>query len=222
MTLASGAPVHTATVLETMDSGGYTYVRVEEGGEVYWAAAPASEVAVGDRVSFTEQMMMANFTSRTLGRTFEELMFVGGLSGGTAAPGTQGVQAVAPAPVPGVQEVQEVAPALVAEAVSEPIEKAEGGYTVADVFARKEALKGKTVRVRGKVVKVSRNIMGLNWIHLQDGSGEEGSDRLIFRSPTGIADVGSVVTAEGTVDTDKDFGFGYQYAVLVDDSTFTQ
>ena len=200
---ALGAPVHSATVLETMDGGGYTYVKLDEGGVVYWAAAPATRVAVGDQVSFTEQMRMVNFTSQSLNRTFEELMFVSGLSGSS---GHARAQATAP--------VEAIA--------SEPIEKAEGGYTIAEVIARKEELKGTTVRVRGKVVKVSRNIMGLNWVHLQDGSGADGGDRLIFRSKTDVADVGSVVIAEGTLDTDKDFGFGYQYAVLVDDSTFSQ
>ena len=207
MTAAVGAPIHTATVLETMDSGGYTYVKVDEEGAVYWAAAPATEVSVGDRVTFTEQMKMVDFTSRTLGRTFEELMFVGGLGGGSAASGAQAAQAAT---------LPDEAAVLV------PIAKAQGGYTIAEVFAGKDDLKGKTVRVRGKVVKVSRNIMGLNWVHLQDGSGADGTDRLIFRSATNTVDIGTVVTAEGTLDTDKDFGYAYRYAVLVDDSSFSQ
>lgn len=192
-------PVHTATVIETMDSGGYTYVKVDEDGQVYWAAAPAAPISVGDRASFTEQMNMVNFTSSTLNRTFDRLMFVSGLSGGTA---TAGLKAPTPSDMA-------------------PVEKAEGGYTIAEVFAHKDELKGKTVKVRGRVVKVSRNIMGLNWVHLEDGSGEEGTSHLVFRSPVGIADLGSVVTAEGIVDTDKDFGYGYTYEVLVNDATFS-
>jgi hypothetical protein len=197
--------MHSATVLETMDGGGYTYVKVDEDGAVYWAAAPAAQVAVGDQVNFSEQMMMKNFSSPSLNRTFDELMFVGGLSGGSTT-------AAAPA----------IATSPVATAPIEPMEKAEGGYTIAEVFAGKQDLKGQTIRVRGKVVKVSPNIMGLNWIHLQDGTGAAGSDQLIFRSETEIADLGAIVTAEGTVDTDKDFGFGYQYSVLVDDASFSQ
>lgn len=202
---AFGGPMHSATVLETMDGGGYTYVKVDEDGAVYWAAAPAAQIAVGDQVDFSEQMMMQNFTSRSLNRTFDEIMFIGGLNGGSGAP-------AAPA----------IAATPVATAPMEPMEKAEGGYTIAEVFAGKQDLKGKTVRVRGKVVKVSPDIMGLNWVHLQDGTGAAGSDRLIFRSATEIAGIGEIVTAEGTVDTDKDFGFGYQYSVLVDDASFAQ
>jgi len=145
---------------------------------------------------------MVNYTSSTLNRTCDRLMFVSGLSGSTAAAGLK-------------------APTLPTPADRAPVEKAEGGYTIAEVFAHKDELKGKTVKVRGRVVKVSRNIMGLNWIHLEDGSGEEGTSHLVFRSPVGIADLGSVVTAEGIVDTDKDFGYGYTYEVLVNDATFS-
>jgi len=209
MAAAAGAQAHTATVVETMDSGGYTYVKVDEDGAVYWAAAPASQVSVGDSVSFSEQMKMENFTSRTLDRTFDELMFVGALKTGSTASGT-----------PAIAPLAATTPA--AATVLEPIAKAQDGYTIAEVFAAKDELKGKAIKVRGKVVKVSSNIMGLNWVHLQDGSGEGGTDRLIFRSAANTADVGAVVTAEGTLDTDKDFGYGYRYSALVDDSTFSE
>ena len=205
ITPAFGGPMHSATVLETMDSGGYTYVKLEENGTEYWAAAPVAQVSVGDQVNFSEQMKMQNFTSRSLNRTFDEIFFVGSLTGGSVASAAPAIPETPDATAPG-----------------EPMDKAEGGYTIAEVFADKQQLKGETVRVRGKVVKVSTGIMGLNWVHLQDGTGAEGSDRLIFRSPTEIAEVGSVVTAEGTVDTDKDFGYGYQYSVLIENANFSR
>ncbi|MCU7940953.1 MAG: hypothetical protein KZQ64_12410 [gamma proteobacterium symbiont of Bathyaustriella thionipta] len=94
--------------------------------------------------------------------------------------------------------------------------------TIAEIFANKSALKGKMVRVKGKVVKVSRNIMKRNWIHITDGTGEKGSDKIIFRSKTQTAAVDSEVIAQGVVDTDLDFGYGYTYSVLVEDATFSQ
>lgn len=193
---------HSGTVVETMDSGGYTYMKIEDGGATYWTAAPATKVAVGDRVSFIEQMRMSGFTSKTLHRTFEELMFVSEVSGGAAS-------AAAPAPA------EPAAP-------MEPVAKAEGGYTIAEIYARKAELKGRSVKVRGRVVKVSRGIMAHNWIHLEDGSGAGDQGHLVFRSPTGLAEVGTVVTAEGTLDTDRDFGFSYQYPLLVEDATFSE
>ena len=59
----------------------------------------------------------------------------------------------------------------------EAVAKADGGYTVAEIHAQAEALSGKPVRVRGQVVKFTANIMGTNWIHLQDGTGEGSHER---------------------------------------------
>jgi len=200
LAVAYGQGGHFGTVLETMNSGGYTYIKVDEGGVVYWAAAPEAKVAVGDNVSFTEQMKMEHFSSSTLNRTFDQIMFVNELKTSTMGSSS--------------------APDAVESA--ESIAKADGGYTVEEIYARKEELKGKTVKVRGKVVKVSQNIMGNNWVHLQDGTGAAGSNKIIFRSETEFADVGTVTTAEGTLDTDKDFGYGYRYQVLVERSTFSK
>lgn len=94
--------------------------------------------------------------------------------------------------------------------------------TIADIFASKDTITGKVVQVKGKVVKVSRNIMKLNWIHIKDGTGEVGSDKLIFRSTTKPPAVGADVIAQGKVATDLDFGYGYKYSILVDDARFTQ
>jgi len=94
--------------------------------------------------------------------------------------------------------------------------------TIAEIFANKASLKGKVVQVKGKVVKVSHNIMKRTWVHIMDGTGEKGSDKIIFRSKAGDAKVGSEVIAQGTVDTDLDFGYGYTYSILVEDSTFSQ
>ncbi|GGZ14707.1 MULTISPECIES: NrfJ [Shewanella] len=69
--------VHEGTVLDTMDSGGYTYVQVKEGDNTFWAAGPQVKVDKGDKVQVVEQMWMTNFTSKTLKRTFDKLMFVG-------------------------------------------------------------------------------------------------------------------------------------------------
>ena len=103
------------------------------------------------------------------------------------------------------------------------IAKAEGGKTVAEVYGEKAALTGQPVTVRGKVVKTNAAIMGKNWVHVRDGSGEEGSNDLTVTTATGAAlpNVGDVVVVVGTVAVDKDFGMGYQYPVLVEEATIT-
>lgn len=204
--MSSGGASQSATVLETMDSGGYTYMKLEQGDRQFWAAASKTQVAEGDSVQFIEDMRLQSFTSNSLKRTFDELVFIRQISGASVAPASGHQLSSAPA----------------AAVPAGPIAKAEGGYTVAEVFARKDELKGQVIKVRGKVVKVSPAIMGNNWVHLKDGSGSQGTDKIIFRSTDKLAAVGSIVTAEGTVDTDKDFGYGYRYDVLVDNSTFTE
>ena len=104
----------------------------------------------------------------------------------------------------------------------EAVPKADGadGRTVAEVFAQKAELSGKPVAVRGKVTKFNPNIMGANWVHLQDGSGSasSGDNDLTLQIKDSVA-VGDVVTIRGTLVTDKDFGAGYAYDVIVQEGT---
>lgn len=69
--------MHEGQVVETMNSGGYTYVQVKEADKTFWAAGPQVSIAKGDTVLMMEQMWMNDFTSKTLNKTFDELLFVG-------------------------------------------------------------------------------------------------------------------------------------------------
>ena len=111
-----------------------------------------------------------------------------------------------------------------APAASEPVkvEKAKGAnaYAVSETYEEAGKLDKKTVVVRGKVAKVSRGIMGKNWIHLRDGSGDagKGTNNLVVTTQDDPK-VGDVVTAKGILYKDKDFGSGYKYAVIVEEAT---
>ena len=98
------------------------------------------------------------------------------------------------------------------------IAKAEGGKTVAEVFAEKDALGGQPVTVRGKVVKVNAGIMGKNWLHVRDGSGAEGTNDLTVTTAGELPALGATVVVTGPVTLDKDFGMGYAYDVIVEDA----
>ena len=81
-------------------------------------------------------------------------------------------------------------------------------------------MKDKPVSVRGKVVKYNEEIMGKNWLHLRDGSGAEAdktNDLLV--TTKSAARPGDVVTVNGVVRLDKDFGSGYSYKVMLEDAT---
>ena len=200
----------TGKVAETMNAGGYTYVLVEEsGGKKSWAAAPEFKVAVGDSVTLPANAMpMANYESKSLKRTFDVVYFVDSVKVngvGMAATSPNAAAPVAGHPQVAVQPAQKISGVAKAD------------KTVAEVFAQKGSLAGKTIKVRGKVVKFSPEIMGKNWIHLQDGSGAAGSNDLTVTT-TGTAKMGDTVVVSGIVVADKDFGYGYQYPVMIEDA----
>ncbi|MGB5249623.1 MAG: hypothetical protein WBN31_03085 [Gammaproteobacteria bacterium] len=101
------------------------------------------------------------------------------------------------------------------------IAKADGGQTIAEVFADRDQFEGKTVVIRGKVVKVNANIMGKNWLHVRDGSGEEGSNDLTITTTGVLPAVGDTVIVAGPVALNRDFGMNYQYPVIVEDAAVT-
>ena len=113
------------------------------------------------------------------------------------------------------------APKAAAEVDLTGIAKAEGGKTVAEVFAEKDALAGQPVTFRGKVVKTNPDIMGKNWLHVRDGSGEEGTNDLTITTAGTLPNVGDTVLVTGNVTLNKDFGMGYAYDVLIEDAQVT-
>ena len=198
----------TGKVVETIDSGGYTYVRVNNGTEDVWAAGPLSKLKVGDRISFPLEMPMDNFTSESLEKTFTKIYFVNRFStSGVGAKKSNMMSMNLPAKMaPG-------APKPVNYEV-EQVPGWEGGITIAELYRDKNKYNQQTIRLRGRVVKFTPQIMGKNWIHIQDGTDFEGSFDLTVTSNTTV-NVDDIVVVEGKVILDKDFGFGYKYDVLV-------
>ena len=126
---------------------------------------------------------------------------------------------VAPTLTP--QQVSGGSAAAMAPFAEVKVDKAVGdnAYTVQEIFAKTKELAGKIVQVRGKVVKYNRGIMGRNWIHIQDGSGDplQNTHDLVATS-TEEAAVGDVVTVQGKLTADKDFGAGYSYTAIIEEA----
>jgi len=89
--------------------------------------------------------------------------------------------------------------------------------TVAEIYAGKDSLAGTLVNVRGKVVKYNSQIMGKNWVHVQDGTGAPGSNDLMVTTAD-AAKTGDIVLVSGKITLDKDFGSGYRYALILEDA----
>jgi len=204
----------TGKVTETMNAAGYTYIQVDTGSEKFWAAAPEFSVKAGDDVVVPEGMPMPDYHSKTLDRTFEMVYFVPNVMVGgemAAAAPAGGMPGDHPPTQGGSTKVEKT------EVDLSGINKAEGGLTIAEVYAKKADLSGKAVTVRGKVVKFSPEIMGKNWIHLQDGSGEAGSNDLTVTTDV-TANLGDTVVISGNLAIDKDFGYGYKYDLILEEA----
>lgn len=205
--------VFAGQVVETMDAGTYTYVRVQNGDDEIWAAATKFDVAVGDDVVVPMEMEMRDFHSDTLNRDFPVIYFASAVTRAGDNP--------APEMPPGHPPISG-APASHGSDGAAPvqIEPAPGGVTIDQIWAGKKALAGSTVTVRGRVVKFNGGILGTNWIHIQDGSGDAsaGTHDITVTSPAMTA-VGDVITVTGPVVVEQDFGAGYSYPVMIKDAS---
>lgn len=210
---AASAAVPAATerlagpVLEHLAASPYVYLRVKTSQGEVWAAVPETRIENGAVVTVFNPMLMTKFESKSLKRTFDEVYF------GTLTPSGAAADGAGDNPHAGVAQTSAVEVGKV--------EKATGvdARTVAEAWAQKAALEGKTVSIRGMVVKYNAAVMGKNWIHLQDGSGDAGKGTNDI-TVTSLDEVtkGQTVTIRGTMRTNKDFGSGYTYAIIIEDA----
>ncbi|MHB1070023.1 MAG: nucleotide-binding protein [Gemmatimonadaceae bacterium] len=203
-------------VLQKLDAPPYTYLLVKTTQGETWAAVPQATVATGANVRVYNPMLMTQFESKALKRTFNEIYF------GTLTPdGADAANAGGPAMADGANPHAGVtAPAAEPVKVGK-VEKAAGAdaYTIAEAWAKKDALAGKVIAIRGVVVKYNAQVMGKNWVHLQDGSGDAAkSTNDITVVTLDETAKGQTITVRGTVKTSKDFGAGYKYAIIIEDA----
>jgi len=248
---APAAPV-TGKVLETMDASGYTYLNVQTEAGDRWVAVNQTKVEVGEEVTFIDGMVMQNFLSKTLDRTFPEIIFSPGLVGKAGAPPAMPPAAAAGGPNASFSKTFSSPPgeaaggaqasfsqALSSEGTATPgttggsqkavvpfaeikVEKAPGenSYSVEEIFTKAAELNGQTVVVKGKIMKVSPRIMGRNWIHIQDGTGNpsDNTHDLVITTDMELPADMEIITMEGKLTANKDFGAGYSYKVIIEEA----
>lgn len=200
---------HKVSVVEVQQATQYTYLKVKENDDEYWMAVTKMDASAGETYYYGGRMEMNNFKSKDLDRTFDKVYFVQQISKQPLL--TQGAQGSGM----GMGAAAAGRPSVAKEDVN--IEPVAGGKTIADLFAQKEDVKGKSIKVRGKVTKVNNGIMGKNWIHIQDGTSNADKYDLTITTSE-MFKVGEVVTLEGVVATDKDFGAGYAYDLLLEEA----
>jgi DNA/RNA endonuclease YhcR with UshA esterase domain len=202
-TKVAPSSVVTGEVLEVKDVESYTYLRLKTKDGETWAAVSKASVKKGAKVTIDNVMVMNNFESKSLKQTFPTILFgkLGGTGNDVASPHA------------GAAKVLDASPIKVAKATGT------NARTVAEVVTKAAELKDKPVRVSGKVVKYNPEVMGKNWVHLRDGTGAaaDNSNDVLVTTAAQVK-LGDVVTVTGVVRTDKDFGAGYFYKVLIEDA----
>lgn len=204
----AASTIHQVVVEEVLTTEKYNYLNVKEGDQKFWIAISKIEVKEGETYFFRGGLLKRNFFSKEFNRVFDTVYLVSEIwANNSSAP--QAPMSTSSAPHGAMTPSLEVG----------QIELASGAISLADLFAKKESYKGQTIKITGKCVKVNPNILGRNWLHIQDGSGDE-LDLTVTTSEN--VSLGSVVTMEGTITLDKDFGAGYRYDIIMEGASVVQ
>ena len=199
-------------VTEILNATGYTYIQIDDGKTLTWAAGPTTPINKGDMIAFDTGMPMRDFHSKSMNRDFDVLYFVDRFiddkvkSKATTETGHDSIQQQS-------QPHGKIAQQHATEAVK-GIKKIKGGYTIAEILINKQSLKDKTTLVRGKVTKFTGGILGKNWLHIRDSSTLD--DLTVTTNST--VKIGDIIVAEGKLGLDKDFSYGYVYPVILEDA----
>jgi hypothetical protein len=204
--------VHQVKAKEVIQTSNYTYVRVTEDKQEYWCAINKAEIEVGKTYFWLKGWEMTQFHSKELDRHFESIFFLETLSG---TPIFSEAPVAGKSPMPGISMGGRQ---NVAEKQGIAVEKAEGGISIADLYANRKSYAGKSVKIRGEVVKFSPSIMNRNWVHIQDGT-KDGNDYDLVVTTQDSIPVGSVGLFEGVISLNVDLGSGYTYDVIMEDAT---
>jgi len=235
-TLDVQSPVLRATIIESKDVTNYTYLLLEDKTGKVWAAIPKTPAKVGEEIAIVNITVMKDFHSKTLEKTFDLILFAVP-SEGCPFKGSEGEMisempsGMMPGKMPSASmphgdmsagdssKKSKVAPQDI------KVTKAAGkdAYTVEEIYSKKEELSQKTITVRAIVVKFMPQIMGKNWIHIQDGTGSaENGNNDISVSTLDTAEVGDEVIIKGTLGIDKDFGNDCAFGALIEEASINK
>ncbi len=202
---------HEIVVQEVLQANSYTYVHGLEGEQTMWMAIPKREVEVGKTYYYAPGMEMKNFKSKDLDREFESIYFLSGISETPLEANIIDGQGAMPddefhtkKEAPQQQQELSIAPE-------------EGVTSIGSLYANRSDFENKKVKVKGVVTKFNPEIMDKNWVHIQDGSGDENGFDLTITTLDNVG-IGSIATFEGVLVLNKDFGHGYKYDLLLENA----
>jgi len=197
--------IHKVIVEEVLHAAGYTYLLVSEGKKEQWLAVSEMDVNIGTTYYYQGGLNMPNFKSRELDRVFESVIFLDQIS------------LEPPSPPEDISLSTAHSATIPVEKLDISVDVAKDGISIADLVSEKKSYDGKTVRIRGQVTKFNADIMDKNWIHLQDGTAYDEKFDLTITSDIAV-ETGEILTFEGKIALDKDFGFGYFYEIIMENA----
>ena len=204
--------IHKAVIQEVLQVSEYTYLRILEDGKEKWLAAPSMQAEIGQTYYFKKGMEMPNFESKELKKTFETVYFIDEIS----TDPNMTLPAI-PSSTPNGIDVSEQAAKPVLEKEKVTIEPLKDAITIAELYKNMNTFEGKRITVKGQVTKYNPAILNKNWIHIQDGT--EYNDKFdLTATITSEVKVGDIVTIEGVIAVNKDFGYGYVYELIMEDA----
>ena len=225
-------PVLKSTIIEFQDVKDYTYLHLKDSTGRIWAAIPKTPVETGKEIELSDLMVMKNFKSKTLDKTFDIVLFAIPLIKNQGHPKMPGktISGMPPGMMPagmpqgatpnGMGASQ---PKIILKDVK--LSKATGkdAYSIEEIYSQKKELSKKTVTVRAKVVKFLPGIMGKNWVHIQDGTGSvETKTYDITVSTLDTAEIGDEIIVHGTLAINKNLGSMHSFAVIIEDASLAK
>lgn len=177
-------------ILEHIAGKRYSYAKVKSGNTTYWLATMLGNFQVGQKYFYTEGIEKTQYLSTELNRTFDRIVLVTQLFSSS----NQQVEAIQN---------------------TGPVQAKPGSISIKELVGKSASLSGKQIQLTARITKVNAAILERNWYHIQDGT-LNGYD-LVFTSAEEFP-VGHVITVKGTLSTNKDFGAGYKYEIIIENA----
>lgn len=192
---AGNPHLHSVVVEEVLQASRYVYLHVKGSGKKFWIATNKMEVEKGETYLFQEALLKTQFESKEHSRIFDTIYLVAHIVKDDKGVSTS-------------DKDDRIEPA------ESGMAKESGSVKIAEIVGNPKNFDGKTVQIHGTCVKVNRNIMGRNWIHIQDGSKDDFD--LVITSQQSVPK-GHVITMRGKVALNKDFGANYKYDIILEE-----
>jgi len=206
----TGFQFHKVEIISVFPAEDQTILRVSEKGKVYWIATPKTNITEGELYLYNaiDTQLRTNYRCEAINQQLDSILIVQKLT------------------LDGEKKIAEEKPAMphnhkggrvIPSKANVSIQPSNGCITISDVYKQKASLAGKKIKVKGKVVKVNPQIMGHNWVHIQDGTSFSNEFDLTVTTQEQV-NVEDVVIFEGTISLEKDFTAGYFYPVIMEDA----